>query len=208
MCSSSRPCSDPRGCGKHFTRQDNLYKHVRQCRTKAPATPRSDPSFGDCDRFRHSTLLPDGRPRSCHVVEQLVLRIFSIPSGRSRPAVCCRFEHFFFFSTRRSRPVVEQLLMRIFFSAPRLCAGPGATCRSEAPPASSPAAPPAASASPPRRLLQLRRLQAMRRARRHLSLLPLYRPPPPSPAQPPGAAARLATPPARLSGLSSSLPPP
>eukprot|EP00741_Cyanophora_paradoxa_P017153 tig00020960_g16565.t1 len=31
-------------CGKHFTRQDNLYKHVRQCRKKAPATPRFDSS--------------------------------------------------------------------------------------------------------------------------------------------------------------------
>eukprot|EP00741_Cyanophora_paradoxa_P022429 tig00021489_g21655.t1 len=66
------------------------------------------------------------------------------------------------------------------------------------PPASSPAASPAASASstpgypqvpapptsppafPPaaRRMLQLRRLQAMRRARRHLPLRPLSRPPP------------------------------
>eukprot|EP00741_Cyanophora_paradoxa_P025582 tig00000383_g24686.t2 len=49
----------------------------------------------------------------------------------------------------------------------------------------------------PRRLPQLRRLQlqAMCRARRHLSVLPLPRPPPPSPAhaRQPGAAARLAT---------------
>eukprot|EP00741_Cyanophora_paradoxa_P004460 tig00000806_g4329.t1 len=53
LCSSLQPCSDPRGChpggkctrcGKHFTRQDNLYKHVRQCRKKAPATPRFDSS--------------------------------------------------------------------------------------------------------------------------------------------------------------------
>eukprot|EP00741_Cyanophora_paradoxa_P016050 tig00000042_g15495.t1 len=29
--------------------------------------------LGDCDRFRHSTFLPDGRPRSCHVYAQLLL---------------------------------------------------------------------------------------------------------------------------------------
>eukprot|EP00741_Cyanophora_paradoxa_P021985 tig00021432_g21222.t1 len=77
----------------------------------------------------------------------------------------------------------------------RLSAGPGATYLSSrfparrppdasasptpgyaqgpAPPAPPPAFPPAA-----RRMLQLRRLQAIRRSRRHLPLLPLSRPPP------------------------------
>eukprot|EP00741_Cyanophora_paradoxa_P014420 tig00020801_g13908.t1 len=147
----ARPCSNPRGChpgdkctrcGKHFTRQDNLYKHVRQCRKKAPATSRSEPSsaiaiVSDIPRSCQMEGLDlamscSARPLLQHLLPaRRPARCFSFVDSRLRagPGATCRSARF-----PARRPVGC-----FSFVDSRLRAGSGATCRSARFPARRPA---------------------------------------------------------------------
>eukprot|EP00741_Cyanophora_paradoxa_P007905 tig00001231_g7648.t1 len=90
--------------------------------------------LGDSDLFKHATLLPDGRPRSCRTpVQADFSSAMSSPSSASTGRI----------TTRTPRPAAgapdwmrgltrgrRSALAVLRFVDSRLCAGLGATCRS------------------------------------------------------------------------------